>query len=69
MTVVIGDSETAWRSGRLARDPLSDGSDLALRLPPGVPPDGRSSVSVLAEGAAGRQEISLGVLEIAPAPR
>lgn len=70
VSVVVGDSaENVWRSGRIARDPFPDGPDLAVRLPPGIPADGRSAVTVVSEGSAGRQELSLGILEIAPAPR
>lgn len=69
--LVVSDPEgqVAWRSGRLPRDPAPDAGDIALRLPAGIPADGRSSVTLLTEGPAGRHEVSLGLLEIETAER
>lgn len=56
--------QEVWSSGRHER---TEG-DLAVRLPPGVPPAGRYSVVLHAESEQGASDLSCGVLELAPLP-
>jgi hypothetical protein len=71
VSLSVGDpaGDAAWRSGRIPRDAAPNGADVALRLPAGIPAEGRSAVGLATEGPSGRQELSLGVLEITSASR
>lgn len=63
-TVVLSDGrKVAWESAVFPSKEADEG-DVALRLPPGVPPAGAYSVLLRTSGAADRPEILLGVLEI-----
>jgi hypothetical protein len=55
--------QPVWASGRHTREHGS-GSDLAVRLPPGVPPLGRVTVLLKAEADAGSTDAFCGVLEL-----
>lgn len=57
--------QPVWSSGRHTRE-AGSGSDLAVRLPPGVPPNGRVTVLLKAESDGGTTNLFCGVLELLP---